>query len=66
MSKGKGRKLTRSQMSILMKNGYNPDDYLYLKTVTESKSDHLKKIDDKTQYMYILNRVTGKKEIIQM
>ena len=35
MSRYRGTKPTRSQRNILNINGYNPDDYLYLKSKTE-------------------------------
>lgn len=67
MSKGKGRNFTRSQREFLIKNGIDPEKYLYLKTETVSISlGHLNKTDTKVQYMHILNKETGNKEEIQM
>lgn len=57
MSRYRGTKPTRSQRNILNINGYNPDDYLYLKSKTEQyRGGSLSRDTIKTHYLIFINK----------
>lgn len=57
----KGKKPTAEQRKVLVKNGYDPHEWIYISQKVEGDSGYrrLGKYEDKTTYLIFRNRFTN-------